>query len=280
MLTLLDPTQYPLVLPLFAVMDDQLAPLSLLHGSSRGEVYADDAMRPGAALLRVSHRYYLGGSPENHAFNEELHHLFTDRIFPAVRARGDGGFMVYYEDAGWGPVIEDTILAGCEIYPGPRQYYELDLDRPGWQPPSAPTLPDGLRLQAVDRALLERQDLTNLGELAEEMCSERDSVDEFLAKSFGMMILSETKVVTWCLSEYNLGERCEVGIATAEEYRRRGLSTLTGLAFIAQAQARGIRRIGWHCWTRNEGSVAAARRLNFSLVKDHQAYFVAVRPSE
>jgi len=94
------------------------------------------------------------------------------------------------------------------------------------------------------------------------------------------VILRENKVITWCLSEYNLGERCEVGIATAEEYRRRGLSTITGLAFIEQARANGIRRIGWHCWTRNEGSVSAARRLNFDLVKELQAYYVAVRPGE
>ena len=53
------------------------------------------------------------------------------------------------------------------------------------------------------------------------MCSERASVDEFLGRSVGVYIVRRDptagdELVSWCLSEYNHGGRCEIGIETAE----------------------------------------------------------------
>lgn len=277
MLTLLEPAQYSLALPLFGEMNDQLAVFAVLNGESHGEVFVDDPHHPGSALLRVSYRYYLAGSTTNAAFNQDVRCLFAETIIPARKAAGDGGFLVFDDMMDWGLVIEETLLKGYKLYPGPRQSYELNLEQPAHPVPPAADLPAGLSLQTVDRTLMERKELANLHDLAEELCSERSSVDEFLQKSFGTVILSDTRLAAWCLSEYNLDDRCEVGIATMADYQRMGLATAAGLAFIAQAQAHGIHRIGWHCWTRNEASVATARRLGFTLIKDLRAYFVALR---
>ncbi len=64
------------------------------------------------------------------------------------------------------------------------------------------------------------------------MTSERPSED-FLRRSFGQCLVHNGAIAGWCLSEYNSGPRCEVGIAVAEPYQRRGLATTMAIAFFA-----------------------------------------------
>ena len=82
-------------------------------------------------------------------------------------------------------------------------------------------------------------------QLREEMCSERPSVEDFLARSFGVCLVDEEQdaLAGWCLSEYNCGDRCEVGIEVDEAYQRHGLGTLLARALCQEAfTRRKIRR--------------------------------------
>jgi RimJ/RimL family protein N-acetyltransferase len=92
--------------------------------------------------------------------------------------------------------------------------------------------------------------------------------------SRSVCLLHEQEIVGWCLSEYNAGPRCEIGIATAEPFRRRGLATLMARAFIDHALTQGVYDIGWICWAGNRPSVATAEKLGFELV-DERDVFVA-----
>jgi GNAT superfamily N-acetyltransferase len=128
-------------------------------------------------------------------------------------------------------------------------------------------------LRFVDRALLAETHLKNLGDLVQEICSERASVQDFLDQSFGVCVLHGTEIVGWCLSEYNSGQRCEVGIQTWPAYRRQGLATAMASALIEHALDRGLTEIGWHSWASNTPSIATARKVGFRKVKDYPVYF-------
>jgi RimJ/RimL family protein N-acetyltransferase len=80
----------------------------------------------------------------------------------------------------------------------------------------------------------------------------------------------ENSLAAWCLSEYNYADRCEVGIATVEEYQQRGLGTVVGCAFVEEAIRRGYRQIGWHCWLRNQPSAALAGKIGYSLRSEEE----------
>ncbi len=223
----LSPQEFHLVVPVFNGLDDHLAVPSVLNQSTTGRVWADRVDQPQSGLLRTGHRCYLGGAPDAPGFVDGLTRLFVETILPEERQRGNAGVQVYF-DSGWGDLVQ-TVLPGCKLYPGKRQYYEIALTRTMVLP--QPDLPPGFQLAAVDQTLLNKPDLGNRDELIEEMHSERASVDDFLKHSFGVCLLYEGAVAGWCLSEYNLEERCEVGIATAEPYRMRGLATIQGLFF-------------------------------------------------
>lgn len=248
-------------LPLWAGLEIHLAVASVLAGTTPGNVYVDDAGAPGSALLHTGGRFYLAGSPGDEAWRRALRAFFLDRARPPEAHMEGWGAFAIYTGTGWQPAVRE-VVAGCDHTPLARLYLELDTTRAGQHPP----LPPGFRLRPVDRELLAEQDLGRLAELREEMVSECPSVAFFLEHRFGVCLESEGRLAGWCLSEYDAGARSEVGIETAPEHRRRGLGTTLALALAAEARARGIARLGWHCYQGNEASVATALRAGFRQV--------------
>ena len=259
---------YAQAAPLFQPLDFHLAVPSALQGRTPARLFTDRPDRPASALLWVQHTLFLAGAPDNPRFNQDLHDLFEETIFPA---HPQDGFVLTWEDPAWEAALQQVIMGDRPPIPGPRQYYALDLSQLAPEPTG---LPPGLSLRPVDAALAADRAYANLDDLLEELLSERPTVQAFLENSFGTCIVSADSIVTWCLSEYNLGARCEVGIATHPDYRGRGLAALTGQAFLAQAQAAGINHIGWHCWTRNEASGKTALKIGLCKARDYPAGFV------
>jgi RimJ/RimL family protein N-acetyltransferase len=255
-------------LPVFQRLEAHLAIVALLGGAVPGRVFVDDTAQPSAGLAWTQQRFYLAGSARNPEFSTALRQLFADVIYPQSVAAGQALLVLTYDGEHWVPAIEGTILSDKRRLRVERQYYALDIDplhRPSGPPP-------GFVFRSVDEALLQETHLEHLDALVEEMGSERPSTEAFLRESFGLCAIQADKIVGWCLSEYNFGQRCEVGIATLEPYQRRGLATAMASAFIAQAWAKGVRHIGWHCYAGNVASAATALKAGFEHVVDHPAY--------
>lgn len=129
----------------------------------------------------------------------------------------------------------------------------------------------------VDANLLASSDLKHLETLKEEMTSERPTVEDFLAKSFGICAIHNNELAGWCLSEYNADGRCEIGIETTDEYRQRGLATALTLAFLEHAFSHGMTEVGWHCFKRNEASAKTALKAGFDKVSDYKSFIVLLK---
>jgi RimJ/RimL family protein N-acetyltransferase len=88
--------------------------------------------------------------------------------------------------------------------------------------------------------------------------------------------------VSWSLADCIVGDACEIGIHTAEDYRRQGLATLTAAATVDGCLARGLTAIGWHCDVDNLGSRGVAERVGFRHERDYVEYvcFAAERPND
>jgi hypothetical protein len=259
----LEAPQFPALLPLFQAMDFHLATQSILAGRTGGRAWVDRLEDPRCALLEHFPRFYLAGNPGDAAFNGALTAAFFEQTNPSGRPAEL--FLVYPDRAEWQAVLAGQ-FHGLKSLAFERQYYETDARPVEW----ADRLPAGFTLRQVDADLL-ISGIAGLDDLSEEMCSERDSVQEFLEKSFGVCPIYQDRLAGWCLSEYNLDERCEIGIASLPPFQRLGLATASTLAFVDLAYRRGIRRIGWHCYTSNRPSVATARRAGLHKVHDYAA---------
>jgi GNAT superfamily N-acetyltransferase len=256
----------------FAGLGRHLAVAAVLAGAAAGAVYADHAAAPRSALLLAGYRAYLAGDVANAGFLAALPLVLERRFIPEGRESGD--FVLYYDRPEWATAVEAVLSSSLGRYqPRQRRYFLRDA---GADPLSEPgtALPMGFRLRPVDQALLDDPALGKREQLVEEMCSERTSAGDFLARSFGTALLRDGAVAGWCLSEYNLGQRCEVGIAVDEPFRRRGLAKQLGRAFARQALAAGVQEIGWHCWEDNAASCATARALGFAPARTDLAHLV------
>ena len=273
MLNLIEPSNYARLQPLFARASIHLALAAVLDGSVAASVYVDNASHPQSALVIAGHRFFLLGRLDQPGFNQSIQEFFDQMVFPHGLAAGEELFVLYFDDSGWESSIE-TIFQGKYPLLAPREYYQLNLNG---EPPRVDFPPD-FSLRSVDKRLLASSNLAHLDHLREELCSERANEEDFLAQSFGISLVHEDELAGWCLSEYNTGSCCEVGIETSEAFQKRGLGTAMTREFARQAYQRGITTIGWHCFTRNLPSAATARKAGFAKICDYHVFLVWYNP--
>ena len=248
-----------------------LAVESILRGLTTARVFVDSAESPRWALTCFKGKVGLGGEPDNPACGRIANRLLREAFLPELASRGWSTFRLHCNINNWRDQI-DLVLKNMTWTEAQRQYWDLHASGSTRDL----TTPDCLELHPINAALLSRSDLKNLRAVTEEMRSERVSIEDFLQKSFGYCALCGTEIVGWCMSEYNVDNRCELGIATVERYRRRGIATVTGTAVISHAVSRGITDIGWHCWADNEASIRTAQRPGFRKERDYTVHLVNI----
>lgn len=261
--------QNQLARPLFRELERSHALVpALFEGNLTARLYVDDASAPRAGVIVCNGRVLCAGDAPQADFLAEMARRFSDELLPAHRARGDDAVLVCASGAGWDAVFS-TLFAGGRRYTETRQYYEIT----DFSPRPDLRLPDGFSMHLITPEFLSRK-LGGLSLVREEMCSERSSVEEFLEWSFGLCPVHSDAIAGWCMSEYNVAARCEIGIATAEEHQRKGIASLSTWYFLAEAHRRGYQRVGWDCWARNLASAAAARKAGLSLVEEYPAHVI------
>jgi len=241
---------------------------AFFEGCATARVFVDDAVRPQAGILVCNSRVLCAGDATQYDFLEEMRNTFSGELIPAQRSGGDDAYLVCTSGEGWNTALQG-LFHTCQLYFGNRQYYEITdfASKPDLR------LPDGFSMHLITPEFLS-SDVAGMDAVREEMCSERISVEDFLARSFGLCPVYSNEVAGWCMSEYNVGNRCEIGIATTEKHQRKGIATLSTWYFLAEAHKRGYTRVGWDCWTRNESSGATARKVGFTLMEEYPATVV------
>lgn len=267
----LEPGDYGAVRPLFQNLEHHLFITALMEGTITGAVFVDHPTRPNAALVSYHHALCLAGDPALPGFNAALRQFLMERVIPPRLEAGWEAFVIHYAPVGWLEVLS-PVCAPYRVIESSRQYYEIVLTSPA---PDV-NLPSGFQIHLVSPELL-ASGMQGMEVILDEMCSERTSVEDFLSKSFGLVLTYEDQVAGFCMSEYNTGSRCEIGIATFQPYQRRGLATRMTWAFMAYAQARGYTQVGWHCWSKNLPSGATAVKAGLKLKHTDPAAVVLLK---
>lgn len=246
---LVEPEAYEQLRPLFVALETiHLNVTAALDGSCLATVYADDLEDPGTALLISDRLHYLAGVTDNRGFNAAVH---------AALPR-DTYFVLICDPQRWAGALND-IVDGTYAVRARSHYYRLaKLKADDWQD----RIPAGFSMERMDANLL-AQGLEGADGMVDGILEEWNSLDAFLERGFGCCVVHGTRVVSWSFADYVSADRCEIGIYTDGDYRRRGLGTLTAAANATQAVARGFSSIGWHCWDNNVGSIRVAENVGF-----------------
>ena len=228
----------------------------------------NNTRRPTAAFLWKKRRAWFLGSPTD-PFITDLQKTLENTYFRILREHEATHFRLLYDER-CSPIL-DKVLPDLKREAYPRSYYRLNARGRKWNV----NPPTGIGIVEIDEDLL-ASNYGNLDRVKDETCSERDSVADFLEKSFGYAALDGDELVSWCMSEYNTHHRCELGIETIETHQRRGIATQVARAVIAHAIRQGVYDIGWHSWKRNEASVRTASRIGFEHALDYPIYEIKI----
>jgi GNAT superfamily N-acetyltransferase len=249
---------YELVRPIFKELaDEQLNVTAILDRSSPGEVYVNDVDHPRTAYMISGDGHYLAGASQNHRFNTALNALLPRDTY----------FVLFCDLADWESAL-DVVLKNTYAVRAYRRYHTLEqLKIPDWQD----GVPNGFLMQPIKSELL-AGGLHGGEDVADAILGEWFSMELFLERGFGFCLVHDSTIVSWCFSDYVSGERCEIGVYTDWNYRRRGLGTLTTAATSVQALARGFSQVGWHCWDNNVGSIGVAEKVGFKRATDYDVF--------
>jgi len=262
----LNKANYEKARALFRALEYQLTSAAVLDGNNPGRVFVDDLDSPRTAFMFSPEGCYLAGNPANDAFNRALNSaIYTGTVFDT---KVEALFFVCHPE-GWREQLA-VVLDPRQPIEMPRRHYVCRQVKYDWRA----NVPDGFTVHRIDEPLLNRPELRIPGHLRNWIKNNWGSATDFLERGFGFATIHDDEVVSWSLADCTSGTACEIGIHTAEAFRRRGLATVTAAAAMDYALSNGYAMIGWHCTEDNLGSIGAAEKVGFEKERDYTMYYI------
>lgn len=272
----LPPENYESVRPIFQGFDYSLSILAALERKSPGRIFVDDIYRPRAGLALTVEGYLLAGEHDDPEINQALQHLLKERIFTGeVFVNGDWSFSLAVHPQAWETKLPEFIPTH-EVVKMERYHYLCRALKFNWHA----HLPEGYRIQRIDRALLNNPEITFPAPLSDWFDYEEmwGSVENFLAKGVGFCVLHGKEAVAFCASDCVARDQIDVGIITAPSHQRQGLATLAVATTVEHCLSHGFHTIGWHCNAENVASWKTAEKVGFERNREYAYYYYIYNP--
>lgn len=264
MLSTLSLNDYPRTRPLFGDLPEcHLCIDATLNGVNPGHVWVDDAEQPRSVFLTGVEGSFLAGDPDNAAFNAALRDLIAHTLFGEWKYRA---LSLDVFPVGWTDCLPEIVP--WPPVRNPRRHYVCTALAIDWRA----RVPDGFAVRRIDQTLLDTPGIQIPGHVYEWMRWNWGSDAAFLEHAFGFATVHDNRAVSWSLVDCTHGARCEIGIQTEPDYRRRGLATVTVAATVDHALSHGYTEIGWQCNDDNAGSFGTAEKVGFRHVHNYTHY--------
>jgi len=240
------------LVPLFAAHRRDRAIIDCVLEGHVGQAFADDLAAPTVARLDCGPFAALGGDPASPAARDLVRHAPIDWVTP--------------ETGAWRGFLE-TEFAGRI-----RRIRFVEL--------SSASLDAG-QLEALSRALPKGYDLARLNaELAEALIRDLGkqwlldsyaSMDDFLARGIGYVVLFEGCVVASAASAVSSSRAIDIDIEVTPAHRRKGLGAAVGAALVLESQRRDFEPL----WLASNGvSVHLAQKLGYTACGEYETFEV------
>lgn len=253
---------------LFQDLKHHLSITGVISGVVPGRIFLsnDDA----TALLTSPQGIFLGGRPDNILFFEEANKLLANELLPNLASGGQLDYVLFYpsDDYDWRHTL-DLVMKDLLPLRSGRLTFSHDLNNINT------VLYD--HIVPINSQLLKQHNIAGLDELLCEIQGNWPSMKAFEDRGFGCVAIQHTDagptIISWCLTDWVVGNECELGIQTDEKYRGNGWARKTVLGALSLAKKRGITKVGWQCWSSNIGSQRTATSAGFKLVADSPVLF-------
>lgn len=275
----LDESKYGLILKAFDIDKCALAVKSILLNHSPGEVYTDSVISPKTALVwNNGHNFFILGDLGNKIFYEQLSKIIYGDIF--IQAKQKDNLLDFYirffqnqsnASGKYNEILSDLFIENPVVIMKYR-YYELDLSEYRISKLDDSLLGTGISVEFIDESLLEKTDLINYGNIIGMIKENWRSEELFLKNGFGFCLIKDNSIISWCISDYNIDNQCEIGVETDDAYWRKGYATIAVTEVLNYCKQIGIRKVGWHCMDSNVASYKLAEKVGFKRMDDYITY--------
>jgi len=221
-----------------------------------GQAFVDDLAVPTVARLDCGPFAALAGDPASPPARDLVRYAPIDWVTPETDAWRD---VLEAEFAGRIRRIRFVELSAEELDPG--QLDEL-----------AQALPPGFTVARIDAELAEAL-IRDLGK--RWLLDSYASMDDFLARGIGYIVLHEGRVVASAASAVSSSRAIDIDIEVAPAHRRKGLGAAVGAALALECVQRGIEPL----WlASNDISVRLARKLGYIAGGTYETFEILAAP--
>lgn len=257
----LEQKNYEKVRKLFKELDYQLVISSVIDGSEPALVWVDNKEKPQASFMATNEGYFLAGDPTMESFNHGLSNLIQGFIEKGEAPFIDAGYFYFnmYPEK-WKTQFH-IIFNNRVPFVVNRIHFTCARTELDWKS----KIPDEYSIHSADNTL----DITSLNFPDDLWDWVGDNIESLISRGFGCCLLHGNRVLSWALADCASGDSCEIGIFTSEDYRMKGLATLTVAATIDRCNELGFSQIGWHCEDHNYGSISVAKKSGFEIERDY-----------
>lgn len=233
----------------------------ILKGKWPAEIYVDDLVEPRAAVVwDLGRSFYCAGDHHQTSFLQSVGSMILNHCFEMMKGSHKLDFTLRYDEPAWEEAIQEQLCPDRRLAVLLRRYYTIDAQKHAGVEGACP---EGFSIEQVTAELYHSLQEEQRELLTTMFNDHHISCEQWLqGEGFGYCALNEGgDVVSACLTDFIDGTCCELGIETAEAYRRKGLATAVAYASVSHGLECGIQLIGWNCWDENEGSYRTVERI-------------------
>ncbi|WP_346961734.1 GNAT family N-acetyltransferase [Clostridium sp.] len=145
-------------------------------------------------------------------------------------------YIVFYSSKEWENSFKDIFSS---LYPmkNDRRYLELEIDK-------FHIVEVSENVKKIDREMLIDSNLKEIDDVRESIIENWSSIDNFLENVFGYVYIIDGGVVSRCIADCVVEDRCELGVETEEDYRKKGYCTQVVITALNHCKNNNIKNVG------------------------------------
>ncbi|NHJ86698.1 MAG: GNAT family N-acetyltransferase [Asgard group archaeon] len=266
----LSKSSYQKVEAIFSEISEyKLSVISVLEHNNLGKIFIDTVKNPKNAMMFYGNQsIVLVGDALNTTFNSKITSIIFRKKILDARKKGEES-VVFYANDQWQPFF---FLHVPYVKATPLRFYRFkEHKHTDWQN----ELPKKYEIVPIDKNLLEQDDLTYFNEVKDWVIGCFNDFETYLKHGYGFCaIYDEKDIASICLANFvsEPKSRCEIGILTNEEYRKKGLGKILTAQTVDYYLKRDFKSIEWHTRATNIPSIRTAESIGFELVREYNNY--------
>ncbi len=242
---------------------------SILNNNTIGQINVDDIENPNFSYIwTYTDSVLIGGKPSDEA--KILPDVLNRELIPEFKKYGLPGLLIYVDmNSPWKEKIPE-FFGKDRISVLKRRFYTIDSKITSVNDEKV----DEFKAKKIEE-VIDNKHLKNHKMLNGWIHSFWKDVDSFIKEGTGYCALEGNNIVSWCLTVYADKNKRELGLETANGFRRQGYATAVARETVKECIKHGY-KLHWHCREDNLASIALAEKLGFEKISDYEIFYLKI----